>query len=163
MVDSELVKLLSDWKEELKGNMDAMRDELKSDMNAMRDELKSDMDAMRDELKSDMNAMHDELKSDMNAIYSELKKDINSINQRLQSVENICTVIQKEHGEKLDLLLDYASANIEKHEEYDKKIEHFENKFFDHDVRLGIIEGSDWYKKMIKGKGNSNLSRHALS
>lgn len=141
MVDSELVKLLSDWKEELKGNMDAMRDELKSDMNAM----------------------HDELKSDMNAIYSELKKDINSINQRLQSVENICTVIQKEHGEKLDLLLDYASANIEKHEEYDKKIEHFENKFFDHDVRLGIIEGSDWYKKMIKGKGNSNLSRHALS
>ncbi len=141
MVDSELVKLLSDWKEELKGNMDAMRDELKSDMNAM----------------------HDELKSDMNSIYSELKKDINSINQRLQSVENICTVIQKEHGEKLDLLLDYASANIEKHEEYDKKIEHFENKFFDHDVRLGIIEGSDWYKKMIKGKGNSNLSRHALS
>jgi len=141
VVDSELVKLLSDWKEELKGNMDAMRDELKSDMNAM----------------------HDELKSDMNAIYSELKKDINSINQRLQSVENICTVIQKEHGEKLDLLLDYASANIEKHEEYDKKIEHFENKFFDHDVRLGIIEGSDWYKKMIKGKGNSNLSRHALS
>jgi len=141
VVDSELVKLLSDWKEELKGNMDAMRDELKSDMNAM----------------------HDELKSDMNSIYSELKKDINSINQRLQSVENICTVIQKEHGEKLDLLLDYASANIEKHEEYDKKIEHFENKFFDHDVRLGIIEGSDWYKKMIKGKGNSNLSRHALS
>lgn len=130
MVDSELVKLLSDWKEELKGNMDAMRDELKSDINS---------------------------------IYSELKKDINSINQRLQSVENICTVIQKEHGEKLDLLLDYASANIEKHEEYDKKIEHFENKFFDHDVRLGIIEGSDWYKKMIKGKGNSNLSRHALS
>lgn len=119
MVDAELVEVLSDWKEELK--------------------------------------------SDMNSMYTELKKDINSINERLQSVENICTVIEKEHGEKLDLLLDYASANIEKHEEYDKKLEHFDNKFFDHDVRIGIIESSDWYKKMVKGKGNSSLSRHALS
>lgn len=141
MVDKELFEVLSNWKDELKGEMNSMRDELKSDMNSMRDELKNDM----------------------NSMYVELKGDINSINQRLQSLENVCTVMQKEHGEKLDLLLDYASANIEKHEDYDKKIEHFDNKFFDHDVRLGIIESSSLYKKMIKGKGNSNLTTASLS
>lgn len=130
MVDKELLEVLSNWK----------------------DELKSDMNSMRDELKGDMNSMH-----------AELKGDISSINKRLQSLENICTVMQKEHGEKLDLLLDYASANIEKHEEYDKKMEHFDNKLFDHDVRLGIIEGSSWYKKMITGNRNSSLSTTSLS
>lgn len=141
MVDKELLEVLSNWKDELKSDMNSIRDELKSEMNSMRDELKGDMDSM----------------------YAELKGDINSINKRLQSLENICTVMQKEHGEKLDLLLDYASANIEKHEEYDKKMEHFDNKLFDHDVRLGIIEGSSWYKKMLKGNRNSSLSTTSLS
>lgn len=63
----------------------------------------------------------------------EIKDELVIIKERLTSVENKCTVIEKEHGEKLDLLLD-----------------------------LAIIEGSDVYQKMIKGKGKSNLKNAIL-
>lgn len=112
------------------------------------------------EIKEELSSMNGKIDSMENEIGS-MKSEMGSMNERITSLERICTVIEKEHGEKLDLLLDYASANIEKHEIYDKKFDEIDRKLFIHDAKLAIIEGSDLYKKNIKGKGKSNL-RNAL-
>lgn len=108
------------------------------------------------EIKEELSSMNGKIDSMENEIGS-MKSEMGSMNERITSLERICTVIEKEHGEKLDLLLDYASANIEKHEIYDKKFDEIDRKIFIHDAKLAIIEGSDLYKKNIKGKGKSNL------
>lgn len=114
------------------------------------------------ELVKLLTTFNNEMNSKMDSFKDEIKSELVNIKERLTSVENTCTVIEKEHGEKLDLLLDYASGNIEKHEEYDKKFNKVDNKLFIHDAKLAIIEGSDVYKKMIKGKGKSNLKNAIL-
>lgn len=134
MLDPELVDFFNDFKKEIKEEL--------SSMNGKIDSMENEIGSM----KSDIGSM---------------KSEMGSMNERITSLERICTIIEKEHGEKLDLLLDYASANIEKHEIYDKKFDEIDRKIFIHDAKLAIIEGSDLYKKNIKGKGKSNL-RNAL-
>lgn len=136
MVDPELIEVLTSFK-----------DEIKDEMNSFKTEIKGEMDSFKTEIKGEMNSFRGEL---------------DSIKDRLSSVENICTVIQEEHGKKLDLLLDYASANIEKYQEYDRNFQRIDDKLFDYDVRLGIIEGSELYKKALKSKGNSTLGKASL-
>lgn len=147
MVDPELIEVLSSFKDEIYSKIDSLRDEMISNNNSLRNEMNSNIDSLRDEMISNNNS---------------IKAELESIKERLTSVENTCTVIEKEHGYKLDLLLEYASANIEKHEEYDKKFNKIDNRLFIHDAKLAIIEGSDIYKKAIKGKGKSNLKNAIL-
>ena len=123
-------------------------------------EIKDKIDSFKNEIKGEMNSFKDEIKGEMNSFKGEInsfRDELADIKERLTSIENRCTIIEEEHGRKLDLLLDYASANIEKHEEYDKRFGKVDNKLFIHDAKLAIIEGSDIYQKMIKGKGKSNL------
>ena len=142
MLDPELVEFFNNFKEEMNSNIGSLREEMNSNIGSLRDDMNFNIGSLRNEMNS-------------------LRDEMNSINERLTSLEHTCTIIEKEHGEKLDLLLDYASANIEKHEEYDKKFDEVDRRLFTHDAKLAIIEGSDFYKKNIKGKGKSNL-RNAI-
>lgn len=158
MVDPELIEVLTSFKNEIIGEMNSFKTEIKGEMNSFKAEIKDEMDSFKTEIKDEMDSFKTEIKGEMNSFRSEL----DSIKDRLSSVENICTVIQEEHGKKLDLLLDYASANMEKHEEYDRNFERIDDKLFDYDVRLSIIEGSELYKKAIKSKGTSTLGKASL-
>ena len=63
-----------------------------------------------------------------------------AIENRLIALENITTKIEYEHGRKLDLLLDYAKASIEKHEQYDKDFLDIHTQLLEHDTRIEILE-----------------------
>lgn len=139
MVDSELLGVLSNWKDEIKN------------------EFKNEMNSFKTEIKDEMNSFKTEVKDEINLFEYRVTNKLILMDQKITSIGNICTTMQKDHSEKLNLLLDYASANIEKHDEYDKNFQRVDNKLFDHDVRLAIVEGSDLYKKLIKGKGKSAL------
>lgn len=105
------------------------------------------------EMKNKVDSLY-EMKDKVDSLY-EMKDKVNSIDKRLSSLENIVTVMQYEHGRKLDLLLDYAKANMEKHEEYDKQFAYMHSKFFDYDVRLSVIEDSEYYKRVMAEKNES--------
>lgn len=113
--------------------------ELITVLTSFKYEILSEFSCLRDEFHS--------FRDDINARFDSLEK-------RVISLENTCTILEKEHGDKLDLLLDYVSANIEKHEKYDKNFELTKNTLFDHDVRLGIIESTPSYKKYVKTSKN---------
>ena len=186
MLDPELVEFFNNFKEEMKDEMNSsissLRDEMNSNYSALEDKIDSNYSALNDKIDFNYSALEDKIDSNYSSlddkinssnksIWKELslirketaalREDVDTINIRLTSLEHTCTVIEKEHGDKLDLLLDYAAANIEKHKEYDKKFEEVDRRLFIHDAKLANIEGSDFYKKNIKGKEKSNL-RNAI-
>lgn len=129
MVDKELIDVLTDFRNDIKADMTNFKNEIRADMANFKDEIRTDMANFKDEINT---------KFDNLAI-------------ELQSIKNTVTIIEKEHGEKLAILLDYASSNIEKHEVYDKKFEVTESKLFEHDVRIAVIK--DYIEKCKKSKG----------
>ena len=118
MLDPELVEFFNNFKEEIK-------DEMNFSINSLRDEMNSNYSSLEDKINSNYSALDDKINSSNKSIWKELslirketaslREDVDTINIRLTSLEHTCTVIEKEHGDKLDLLLDYAAANIEKH------------------------------------------------
>ena len=113
------------------------------------DEIKSKVDSlysMKDKIES-----IDEINSKVDSLYS-MKDKVDSIDERLSALEDVVTVMQYEHGRKLDLLLDYAKASIEKHEQYDKQFDYVYSKMFDYDVRLSVIEDSEHFQNVMAKK-----------
>ena len=113
------------------------------------DEIRSKVDSlysMKDKIES-----IDEIRSKVDSLYS-MKDKVDSIDERLSALEDVVTVMQYEHGRKLDLLLDYAKASIEKHEQYDKQFDYVYSKMFDYDVRLSVIEDSEHFQNVMAKK-----------
>lgn len=117
--------------------------ELISILNSMKDQIISVNDRI--------NSMDDKMNSMSNDI-AEIKDKVNSIDERVTSLENVLTIIEHEHGNKLDILLDHAKANIEKHYQFESIFTKIEEKFLNHDIRLANIESSEEYKRVINAK-----------
>ena len=132
---------------EMKDKVDSlysMKDKIESidEINSKVDSLYS----MKDKIES-----IDEINSKVDSLYS-MKDKVDSIDERLSALEDVVTVMQYEHGRKLDLLLDYAKASIEKHEQYDKQFDYVYSKMFDYDVRLSVIEDSEHFQNVMAKK-----------
>lgn len=82
-----------------------------------------------------------------------LENNFSNFKEDLDSVKKSCLRMEVEHGEILAILKDAAAANLEKHQQYDNFSENTEKKLFNHDIRLSIIEDSNFYKKEYKNKG----------
>ena len=92
----------------------------------------------------------DKIDTHLNIVDTRLDKidaHLNIVDTRLDdhdaqfiSLGNIITKMEYEHGKKLDLLLDYAKATMEKHEQYDKSLSQIDAKLFNHDIRINILE-----------------------
>lgn len=85
--------------------------------------------------------------------YDSLEGNFSSLKEDLASVKQSCLRMEVEHGEILAILKDAASANLDKHKVYDDFSEKTEKKLFNHDVRLGIIEDSSFYKREYFNNG----------
>ena len=123
------------------------------------DEIRSKVDSLYgmkdkiesiDEIRSKVDSLY-EMKDKVDSLYS-MKDKVDSIDERLSALEDVVTVMQYEHGRKLDLLLDYAKASIEKHEQYDKQFDYVYSKMFDYDVRLSVIEDSEHFQNVMAKK-----------
>ena len=113
------------------------------------DEIRNKVDslyAMKDKIES-----IDEIRDKVDSLCT-LKDKVESIDERLSALEDVVTVMQYEHGRKLDLLLDYAKASIEKHEQYNKQFDYVYAKMFDYDVRLSVIEDSEHFQNVMAKK-----------
>ena len=60
--------------------------------------------------------------------------------KRLTSLENVVTKIEYEHGNKIDLLLDYAVLNTEQHTSFKETIFDIQHTIFIHDARISVLE-----------------------
>ena len=149
-MDNEILQIL----QSMNKKMDVMGDKvdylygMKDKIESI-DEIRSKVDSlysMKDKIES-----IDEIRSKVDSLYS-MKDKVDSIDERLSALEDVVTVMQYEHGRKLDLLLDYAKASIEKHEQYDKQFDYVYSKMFDYDVRLSVIEDSEHFQNVMAKK-----------
>ena len=144
--------------------LDAIND-LKNDFNGLNnkfDNLENNFDGLNnkfDNLENKFNVLENKF-SGLESNFDSLRNDFNSLNNKfdnfeedLSSVKQSCLRMEVEHGEILAILKDAAAANLDKHKMYDNFSERTEKKLFNHDIRLGIIEDSNFYKREYKNKG----------
>lgn len=63
-----------------------------------------------------------------------------NFSERLTKIENIVTRMEKEHGEKLQVLFDYFADQDEKHKDINLKIDNLEEKSNNHDTRIFALK-----------------------
>ena len=116
------------------------------------------LDAIND-LKNNFNCLNNKfngLENNFNGLnnrFDNLEKKFGNFEEDLASVKQSCLRMEVEHGEILAVLKDATAANLDKHKVYDDFSEKTEKKLFNHDIRLGIIEDSNFYKREYKNKG----------
>lgn len=103
-------------------------------------------------LENNFNGLGNNFNS-LNNRFDNLEKKFGNFEEDLASVKQSCLRMEVEHGEILAVLKDAAAANLDKHKVYDDFSEKTEKKLFNHDIRLGIIEDSNFYKREYKNKG----------
>lgn len=138
----------------LENNFDGLNnkfDNLESNFNGLNNKF--------DNLENKFNGLENKF-SGLESNFDSLRNDFNSLNNKfdnfeedLSSVKQSCLRMEVEHREILAILKDAAAANLDKHKMYDNFSERTEKKLFNHDVRLGIIEDSNFYKKEFKNRG----------
>ena len=182
MTDSELIKVLTGFKDEIKNEISNSRDEMasfkdeiktemadfkaemKSEMVSFKTEIKAEMADFKAEMKSEMASFKDEIRTEMADFKAEINAKVDAINERLTNLEGICAVMQYELNKKMDTVLDYIKQDIQKHEEFENHFNYVDSKLVDHSVRLSIIESTKAYKSAVDlMKKNKNLGNTALS
>ena len=123
-------------------------------LNAIND-LKNNFNGLNNKFDNLENRF-DNLENNFNGLnnrFDNLEKKFGNFEEDLASVKQSCLRMEVEHGEILAVLKDAAAANLDKHKVYDDFSEKTEKKLFNHDIRLGIIEDSNFYKREYKNKG----------
>lgn len=137
--------------------LDAIND-LKNNFNGLNnkfDNLENRFDNLENRFDNFENNF-DGLKNNFNGLnnrFNNLENKFGNFEEDLASVKQSCLRMEVEHGEILTILKDAAAANLDKHKVYDDFLEKTEKKLFNHDIRLGIIEDSNFYKREYKNKG----------
>lgn len=123
--------------------LDAIND-LKNNFNGLNNKF-DNLENRFDNLENNFNGLNNR--------FDNLEKKFGNFEEDLASVKQSCLRMEVEHGEILAVLKDAAAANLDKHKVYDDFSEKTEKKLFNHDIRLGIIEDSNFYKREYKNKG----------
>ena len=137
--------------------LDAIND-LKNNFNGLNNKF-DNLENRFDNLENSFNGLENKfsgLENNFNGLnnrFDNLEKKFGNFEEDLASVKQSCLRMEVEHGEILAVLKDAAAANLDKHKVYDDFSERTEKKLFNHDIRLGIIEDSNFYKREYKNKG----------
>lgn len=137
--------------------LDAIND-LKNNFNGLNNKF-DNLENRFDNLENSFNGLENKfngLENNFNGLnnrFDNLEKKFGNFEEDLASVKQSCLRMEVEHGEILAVLKDAAAANLDKHKVYDDFSEKTEKKLFNHDIRLGIIEDSSFYKREYKNKG----------
>ena len=137
--------------------LDAIND-LKNNFNGLNNKF-DNLENRFDNLENSFNGLENKfsgLENNFNGLnnrFDNLEKKFGNFEEDLASVKQSCLRMEVEHGEILAVLKDAAAANLDKHKVYDDFSEKTEKKLFNHDIRLGIIEDSNFYKREYKNKG----------
>ena len=118
-------------------------------------ELVDILTTFRDEMVSFMN----EMRSEMTSFRNEVNERFNMVEDKLNRVNDTCTLIQYEHGKKLEAIFDYIKEDIEKHQHYKNHSNQVDAKLEDHSIRLSIIESTGAYKSALELMRQENLGK----
>lgn len=83
---------------------------------------------------------HDEQFEKINAKLASHDEHFDRIDEQYSSLSNCVTRMEKEHGDKIQILLERTSLLVEQHNEMIQALNHTNSKVNEHDVRIEILE-----------------------
>ena len=83
---------------------------------------------------------HDECFKEMRIELDSHNENFKIINDQLTSLGNIVTRIEVEHGEKIQIALEYISTAIKQHKEMQKTLNQMNSRLNNHEMRIEILE-----------------------
>lgn len=101
--------------------------------NDVAQKILNKMDSMQQDIYNKMDSKLDAMQQD---IYNKM----DNMQQDIRSLQKDVAIIQYEHGNKIQLLLDYAVQNSEEHAKMNALLEKHSSILDNHEIRLQVVE-----------------------
>lgn len=111
-----------DNNEQLFELMTKMYSDMQNEFGKMRNDMQSEIGNLRNDMQSEIGNLRNDMQSEIGNLRNDMQNGFNEVNQRLDRLENRVTVIEEDHGKKLDLLLDGYVQNSEAINRIEKEV-----------------------------------------
>ena len=111
-----------------------MEDKVFELIEKMYTDLKAEIKAVKTDLKTEIQTVQSNLNAEIQAVKSELKAEV-------QTVGNQVTMLENDHGKKLDALMDGYKQLAEGQEEIKSQIQDINSKVTNQEVEKTVLKG----------------------
>ena len=128
-IDNIIVQHLDDFKEQVNNRLDRIEEQTK-----VIPEMQNNIESMQSTIK----LMQNDIKELQNN-YKELNNKYKELYDEIRNISRTVAKIEVEHGEKLAILFDAVTGNIEKQEKLENRLDKCEKRIDDNDHQIYFL------------------------
>ena len=142
-IDNIIVQHLDDFKEQVNNRLDRIEEQTKviPEMQSNIESIQSTIKLMQNDIKELQNN-YKELNNkykELNNKYKELNNKYKELYDEIRNISRTVAKIEVEHGEKLAILFDAVTGNIEKQEKLENRLDKCEKRIDDNDHQIYFL------------------------
>ena len=135
-IDNIIVQHLDDFKEQVNNRLDRIEEQTKviPEMQSNIENMQSTIKQMQNDIKELQNNY-----KELNNKYKELNNKYKELYDETRNISRTVAKIEVEHGEKLAILFDAVTGNIEKQEKLENRFDKCEKRIDDNDHQIYFL------------------------
>ena len=135
-IDNIIVQHLDDFKEQVNNRLDRIEEQTKviPEMQSNIENMQSTIKQMQNDIKELQNNY-----KELNNKYKELNNKYKELYDETRNISRTVAKIEVEHGEKLAILFDAVTGNIEKQEKLENRLDKCEKRIDDNDHQIYFL------------------------
>ncbi len=135
-IDNIIVQHLDDFKEQVNNRLDRIEEQTKviPEMQSNIENMQSTIKQMQNDIKELQNNY-----KELNNKYKELHNKYKELYDETRNISRTVAKIEVEHGEKLAILFDAVTGNIEKQEKLENRFDKCEKRIDDNDHQIYFL------------------------
>lgn len=142
-IDNIIVQHLDDFKEQVNNRLDRIEEQTKviPEMQSNIENMQSTIKQMQNDIKELQNN-YKELNNkykELNNKYKELHNKYKELYDEIRNISRTVAKIEVEHGEKLAILFDAVTGNIEKQEKLENRLDKCEKRIDNNDHQIYFL------------------------
>ena len=142
-IDNIIVQHLDDFKEQVNNRLDRIEEQTKviPEMQSNIESMQSNIESMQSTIKlmqNDIKELQNNYK-ELNNKYKELNNKYKELYDEIRNISRTVAKIEVEHGEKLAILFDAVTGNIEKQEKLENRLDKCEKRIDDNDHQIYFL------------------------
>ena len=142
-IDNIIVQHLDDFKEQVNNRLDRIEEqtkvipEMQNNIESMQSTIKLMQNDIK-ELQNNYKELNNKYK-ELNNKYKELNNKYKELYDEIRNISRTVAKIEVEHGEKLAILFDAVTGNIEKQEKLENRLDKCEKRIDDNDHQIYFL------------------------
>ena len=142
-IDNIIVQHLDDFKEQVNNRLDRIEEqtkvipEMQNNIESMQSTIKLMQNDIK-ELQNNYKELNNKFK-ELNNKYKELNNKYKELYDEIRNISRTVAKIEVEHGEKLAILFDAVTENIEKQEKLENRLDKCEKRIDDNDHQIYFL------------------------